>query len=734
MADASRDEEMKDDVEPDNKRRRPRSRSIEPRDDGRPISKRRRSLSPRDRRGGYWDSPGGYNGYNNRFDEYSYDGYGYSRGERAPDPYKIEHVVSFKHFAEWERGKGGKRIEDDEMRRRYDIYKEITARRQTQKFYDQHKHEEWYYNRIPQPTYDSPNFFATRFYEKYNAALCGPFRERVKERKTEVYRFFKEDLEAGKLDSISFDQVFIDLTSKTDTTEQQSSPVKGNGEAKAIDEELADAVEAPADKPTELDTEMKEATSATAPTQQIQPPVQPSISANEFIVADPRVGQSLFIRSVPPNFKRAEIEEVLKTYPGFKYLELSDPNPQKRYSRFGWIVLQDDSNPEDAMKVLSGKKVYKLAGDPEPKQADGELPLTEFTLHVNVSAPHANKPRPIPIESNNLGRIQDEVKVARDLARVLDEESGFKPEDGDGVIIVTNRLDVILGPDVEEPDTETKLNRAKKDLDMHIEYLKRVHFYDFYTCIECDSPEDFLRRVAVSLRRAPDPATSAEQQNNPNYIRFLERLDTRHKHRITKPAESDYIRASGGKEIEAEIDKSLNATIGKVEDSKFRCLVCTKLFKGDEFVRKHIRVKHGEVVEKTKAEFIIINNYARDPNRVHENDPPRVEGTRFGGPPPSSASYGNYSSQGVAGINGWNGVAADGGFFDGAYAARGSPYIRGRGRGYNDRGGRGRGRGRGMAMADIPPPVGAYVDPRERVSYVDLDAPASGGDVNISYE
>jgi len=54
------------------------------------------------------------------------------------------------------------------------------------------------------------------------------------------------------------------------------------------------------------------------------------------------------------------------------------------------------------------------------------------------------------------------------------------------------------------------------------------------------------------------------------------------------------------------------------EDGKHRCLLCTKLFKAVDFVKKHIRNKHPELVVDTIAkvgESYMWEQYREDPNR-----------------------------------------------------------------------------------------------------------------------
>lgn len=41
-------------------------------------------------------------------------------------------------------------------------------------------------------------------------------------------------------------------------------------------------------------------------------------------------------------------------------------------------------------------------------------------------------------------------------------------------------------------------------------------------------------------------------------------------------------------------------SVKKLEDEKYRCSFCNKLFRGDEFVRKHINLKHDGPLKEAK--------------------------------------------------------------------------------------------------------------------------------------
>ena len=50
--------------------------------------------------------------------------------------------------------------------------------------------------------------------------------------------------------------------------------------------------------------------------------------------------------------------KMCKTIEGFQYLALSEPNPQKKFHRLGWIVFKEGTDMDVAYEKLNEKKVY----------------------------------------------------------------------------------------------------------------------------------------------------------------------------------------------------------------------------------------------------------------------------------------------------------------------------------------------------------------------------------------
>jgi hypothetical protein len=54
-------------------------------------------------------------------------------------------MVSFRQFADWTRHTSRKLIEDEEMSRRYQAYRENAQSKQLRAFFDEHREHEWYF-------------------------------------------------------------------------------------------------------------------------------------------------------------------------------------------------------------------------------------------------------------------------------------------------------------------------------------------------------------------------------------------------------------------------------------------------------------------------------------------------------------------------------------------------------------------------------------------------------------
>ncbi|EGC30217.1 hypothetical protein DICPUDRAFT_58394 [Dictyostelium purpureum] len=81
--------------------------------------------------------------------------------------------------------------------------------------------------------------------------------------------------------------------------------------------------------------------------------------------------------------------------------------------------------------------------------------------------------------------------------------------------------------------------------------------------------------------------------------------------------------------IEKAAEDYINNNTIKIEEEKYKCNLCSKLFKGAEYVKKHINLKHPEELKNesetkgTEEQFFL--NYFSDPRRITPLPPPQQQ-------------------------------------------------------------------------------------------------------------
>ena len=188
----------------------------------------------------------------------------------------------------------------------------------------------------------------------------------------------------------------------------------------------------------------------------------------------------------------------------------------------------------------------------------------------------------------------------------------------------------------EENDSEDLLVK-KKSLDLLVEYLRRVFNFCFFCVFEADSvhelirkcPGGHLRRPRASLGTAAKSAAKASalglpfplkrkestiEDSGENSSPVAEKFNKNFKNdqqllrafnwvktfedkilQILEPENID-VKKLGGKPVDEGLDEELKKFVKQEDESKFRCKVpeCTKLFKGENFWRKHVEKRHDE--------------------------------------------------------------------------------------------------------------------------------------------
>ncbi|KAG9231175.1 putative zinc finger protein [Amylocarpus encephaloides] len=626
------------------------------------------------------------------------------------DPATLLFQVGFSYFGEWwrtnekikeerERARSGRRGEpfrrdtqedrDKEKARiqlAYDSYKEELQAKMARNFVQEHKGEQW-------------------FQERYFAETRDALRLQVNEFRRTNYTQWEQDLESG-----TFDEYTLEGIPKSESNGAGGVVEKEEGEATATNEVLG---------------------------------IGDLVPSRGSDIRDENAFQpTLLIKTIAPHVSRQNLEAFCSEHlgedeGGFKWLSLSDPNPSKRYHRIGWVMLhpapetapivdrpelrdeEDGEAPPTPPAVLSAaeKALEAINGKTVKDEARGD-----FTCHVGVHVP-PSLPRKKALWDlfSAPERIEKDLGMAQRLVSKFEEDFG---SDFNAVLKIEERVDDLRnsgrllppltspvvrkvkksrdsldlddamedaeeGEEEEEDEEEGALDDEvddedllikKKQLDLMVEYLRRVFNFCFFCVFESDSiheltrkcPGGHLRRPRNTLttsgkaaarasalgqafpgkkrtesedtemgalspdgdRRFPrSGAASKSEQQLSRAFNWVKTFEDKIK-QLLEPESVD-IRKLGGKPTEDALQEDLVKYVKQEDEHKFRCRVpeCAKLFKEEHFWRKHVEKRHPEWLEGIKKDFDLVNTYVLDPAHIA---PSRSDANSNGHFPPAN--------------------------------------------------------------------------------------------------
>ncbi|KAI4601644.1 hypothetical protein KJ359_011775 [Pestalotiopsis sp. 9143b] len=617
------------------------------------------------------------------------------------DPVKLPFQVGFSYFGEWwrsnekikeekERARTGRRPErprgresqedrDKEkakIQAAYDVYKEELQAKMARSFVAEHKKEQW-------------------FRERYVPEVRDGFRAQLNDFRRGAYTQWEQDLESG-----TFDEFSLEGIPKSESNGTGGVFEKEEGEATAANEVLGvgDLV-----------------------------PVQGNDIRDENLYQP-----TLLIKTIAPHVSRQNLESFCKEHlgeeeGGFKWLSLSDPNPSKRYHRMGWVMLHPSSDtvapseradPKDedgdteikspvllstadkALDAVNGKTVkdevrgdfvchvgvHNPPGNPRkkalwdlfsaPERVEKDLTLVQRLVNKFEEDFGSDFNARLKVEDRvddlkNAGRLQPAVPVSPVKKAKKDRNLDLDIDEGEEGEMDDDEDEGAVDDEVDDEDLLVK----KKQLDLMIEYLRRVFNFCFFCVFESDSiheltrkcpgghlrrPRSTLSSSAMNVARAsangeafPSKKREAKQDEEegeapdndrkPRASKTEQQLERAYKWvktfedkimQILEPETCD-IRKLGGKPSDDAIADEMIKFVKQEDEHKWRCKVpeCTKLFKEEHFWKKHVEKRHPDWLESLKQEFDLINAYVLDPSHIA---PSRTDANSNGHFPPSN--------------------------------------------------------------------------------------------------
>lgn len=604
------------------------------------------------------------------------------RTNPLPHPLTLDFQVGFNWFAEWwrveqlikddkermkdggrrppDRGIKGERESREEREKErgqiqaaYDAYKEELQVKMARTFVQYHKSEEW-------------------FKERYLPEIRDPFRRRLTDFRRGALSQWERDLESGAFDEFTLEGIY-----KTESNGVGGVVEREEGETVAAAEVLGVGDLVPSRGGDIRD----------------ESALQPALLIKTLAPTVSREKIEEFCK-----------EHLGEGEGGFKWLSLSDPNPLKKCHRIGWIMLhpnaeataviergdgreEEDEREEGGVAEESKASVMISAAEKALEAVNSKTIYDEtrgdFTCHVGVHVP-PREPRKKALWDlfSAPERIDRDLELAKRLVSKFDQEFG---SDVDGVGRIAQRVEGLrnkallqpistgaasakqekrtpqspggedeeMGNGVEDDEEEEgaydeeidseDLLVKRKNLDLLVEYLRRVFNFCFFCVFESDSvhelvrkcPGGHLRRPRASLSTAAKTAAKASASGLPFPLRPKESVDESAENgspvvekfprngfkndqqllrafnwvktfeekilQILEPENVD-VKKLGGKPIEEGLDEELKKHVKQEDEAKFRCKVpeCTKLFKGEIFWRKHVEKRHPEWFDSIK--------------------------------------------------------------------------------------------------------------------------------------
>ncbi|KAK9816062.1 hypothetical protein WJX74_001598 [Apatococcus lobatus] len=187
-------------------------------------------------------------------------------------------------------------------------------------------------------------------------------------------------------------------------------------------------------------------------------------------------------------------------------------------------------------------------------------------------------------------------------------------------MVVEKPADDAAPMEVAEPSEDAvpeDFDEQVKQLDINVLYLWRVHGVDYYAGLEVAEPSEWgVHLVQPRTLRGPRPeeGEEADPAQEKQELKQMDKcISSVWKKRMTVP--DPYEVRLQKEKVEKKIDDFVEAQVKQLDENKWGNTLSKKLFKGKEYVLKHIRVKHAHVLEEQVNQIheeMYWNNYRQD--------------------------------------------------------------------------------------------------------------------------
>ncbi|KAK4337184.1 hypothetical protein RND71_044010 [Anisodus tanguticus] len=338
---------------------------------------------------------------------------------------------------------------------------------------------------------------------------------------------------------------------------------------------------------------------------------------------------SIFLRNLPANITKEEIDSMFIKYPEFLRSAISEPLIDKKFLRKAWVSFERNFDVRKIYLNLSGVKIRNVEiGAIINKDLTRRVRLVSgIASHKNcvlADIRHAAKivamldhqkkvwekeedeEEPSLISKPlKLFGVESKNPLLRNITEFLIEEASAEEEE-------------LLGAELSQIDGgDQALERNENSiivLDRLIYYLRFVHSFDYYNACEYPNEDEMPNKIGLIHVRGLPPSLKVSQKDVDDYIKAFENKIAQFI-QPTVEITNEELSKLGLRNEEAEVEKFIQENIQEIGNGKWLCPLSGKKFKGPDFVRKHLLNKHEERLEEIKQEAKYFNNYVRDVKR-----------------------------------------------------------------------------------------------------------------------
>lgn len=354
---------------------------------------------------------------------------------------------------------------------------------------------------------------------------------------------------------------------------------------------------------------------------------------------------SLFMRMVAACITRADLEAVCKRYPGYLRIAMSDASSERRYARRAWASFDHTVNIKDICWNISNIRIKDMELNPivnrdvsnRVRSVNG-ITCSPVAMQLDMNflmdfVKKLDEKHELYVKSvsdngtSNQTTDPDTAENEEDTADVMMKQDNLVLPDVNPVMskFPGNISEMVSGITLDSEEDDKKdypiiVNEELEHfLDLLLLYLRLVHCIDYYNATDYMNEDEMPMRMGIMHVRAAPLEAGSKKDAHEWHTQTSSKLELILKdEENADDSEADKL---GKKNEEEEVENFIKANTQELAKDKWLCPLTGKKFRGPEFIRKHILMKHTEHVDNVRAEVKYFNNYIYDLKRPCFPDP-----------------------------------------------------------------------------------------------------------------